>query len=690
MMILAFMCIDQSIEAYAGDSLQNRWTWNAQEKRELAELAAQTDGAMVYSSSGQIRMVRFGEWQPIHLGRGDYARFGPDGRLVAVYDAGRIYLVDVSNKSRKRLYEGADVGAGCPIEFHTNNRQIIFWIDGVGFHTVHIETGQVKNMNLPAPYNGAPCISADGKRMAVRWDGDLYAIDITNKTHRKYARGCSPGVSPDGRFLINNVGSHREIIVREWEGSEAFRIHAESCRPDRKWDNHHYSNNANYISAQGEGRGGYAYVFNIYKNKGYRVTQDGEVRYPDVYIKNPKMQRWDFSEGKWTPVVETAEKSTEKSGPYKSWPGSQNGLVFLWENAAAPNEVYGHGGQLVRTCRVKPFHAARYGRFHAMELGGGYFRAENIGGGLLKAAKASNEIAIEGLFTADQSRVLDRQPLINYSEEDTSRGNFTIYQEGNQLMLRLKTASTGDDEGNPAVAIGPVKAHKPSHLLVSYKPGRLVVFINGNKLVDTDALKGGFQQWEHGTLVFGSGYGGRGSWSGKLEGIAIYRRAIGQKEARGKYALYRKKLLGRTPAKGGVVIGRLTAISPIPGIDDIAPYRRALVVYEYEVEAIKEGNFEEDNILVAHWGILDSRIVRKVQQKKAGALYTLELEAFEDHDELKSEYISNEIEKFDLDLFLDVGRIGQTDLVGHRRAPGARWHPSRRPIHFLKDSRSIF
>jgi len=57
--------------------------------------------------------------------------------------------------------------------------------------------------------------------------------------------------------------------------------------PDSKWDNHHWSNHEDWIAAQGDGGRKEAYVFHLPSNTGYRVTFEGKVGCPDVWIKNP-------------------------------------------------------------------------------------------------------------------------------------------------------------------------------------------------------------------------------------------------------------------------------------------------------------------------------------------------------------------------------------------------------------------
>ena len=149
---------------------------------------------------------------------------------------------------------------------------------------MRITDGVKKNLGLPARYNGEPGISADGKRLAARSGHDLHAIDLPTRETRKYGRGCSSGISPDGNSLMCNLDGHREMVISSWDGKRRVKMSANSCEPDRKWDNQHWSNSNDYISAQGSGERAEAYVVCVSKNRGTRLTWEGGVSYPDLFV----------------------------------------------------------------------------------------------------------------------------------------------------------------------------------------------------------------------------------------------------------------------------------------------------------------------------------------------------------------------------------------------------------------------
>ncbi len=256
-----------------------------QELRARNHLAKTINGKIIYTRKGRVRKIVIGKWQVMDLGSGEYARWGPAGKRIAVFENGTIYVMDAEGHHRKKLVDIRGKVKHNPIEFHTNGKEIIYAKPGQGLWTVKLASGKTHVLEASRAYNGEPGISADGKRLAVRYGHSLYAIDLVTGQRRKYGRGCSAGISPDGKHLMKNIDGHREMVIHNWNGKRKKRISAASCLPDKKWDNHHWSNDNDYLAAQGSGKFQEAYVFRISKNQCTRVTWEGDVRYPDLFIK---------------------------------------------------------------------------------------------------------------------------------------------------------------------------------------------------------------------------------------------------------------------------------------------------------------------------------------------------------------------------------------------------------------------
>ncbi|MCL2669803.1 MAG: hypothetical protein FWE89_03870 [Syntrophaceae bacterium] len=103
------------------------------------------------------------------------------------------------------------------------------------------------------------------------------------------------------------------------------------------------------------------------------------------------------------------------------------------------------------------------------------------------------------------------------------------------------------------------------------------------------------------------------------------------------------------------VEARLIDISAIPSPQDIAPYRRALLVNGYEVLKILSGDYQGKKIMVAHWVIEDGQVLEKATRVK-GQTYQMVLERYDDHPELEGERLVMDSDEFKLPLYVEQDR----------------------------------
>lgn len=259
------------------------------ELREL--LSSEIKGSVIFSKNRFIYKVVIGKWTPVELGRGDYARWSPDGKKIAVYDRREIYVMDADGGNRRLVSKEAWEGSGCPIEFHSNGHEIIFTKrKEQGLWVVDINNGEIRKLLNISGYPGEIGMSSDGTRMAYRLKPDLHAIDLTNSNDFIYLKDCgySAGISPNGKWLMNNTnngnGSHESMNIRSWDDKEIRILRAAICQPDGEWGHHTWSNHNDYITAQG-GLKGESYVIKLSANGGTRITWGGKTVYPDLYVE---------------------------------------------------------------------------------------------------------------------------------------------------------------------------------------------------------------------------------------------------------------------------------------------------------------------------------------------------------------------------------------------------------------------
>jgi hypothetical protein len=105
--------------------------------------------------------------------------------------------------------------------------------------------------------------------------------------------------------------------------------------------------------------------------------------------------------------------------------------------------------------------------------------------------------------------------------------------------------------------------------------------------------------------------------------------------------------------KGLVVEARLTDLSATPTPQDIAPYRRALLVNGYEVVRIISGSYRQQKIMAAHWVIEDGQVLKDAIREK-GKTYRMVLERYDDHPELEGERLVMDSDEFKLPLYYEL------------------------------------
>ncbi len=110
-----------------------------------------------------------------------------------------------------------------------------------------------------------------------------------------------------------------------------------------------------------------------------------------------------------------------------------------------------------------------------------------------------------------------------------------------------------------------------------------------------------------------------------------------------------------TPAAAAriTVDARLAHAGPIPTPESILPYRHALVVNEYDVAAVVNGQYTEKKIRVAQWAIRDGKVIADAR-RSPGAAAKLTVERYDAHPELEGERLITDLGASSLPLYYEV------------------------------------
>lgn len=492
--------------------------------------------------------------------------------------------------------------------------------------------------------------------------------ELPNKTWHKLANGCWTSLIPDNSYIMWIFdGPHRNVYMHEWQQGRDWKLGIGDAPGIKGFEVYHprWSNHPRVITMTGPylgkggkpggnriGTGGGAVEIYVGKlddtlrnvAKWVRVTANykGDF-YPDVWVRGGEA----VDSGRGIASRTPTEPNAEHLAAMKAWPGDTSGMVFVWENSKATNQVPGEG-DVGYSCRVKESDMAFYNRFHDMDLKGGAVFAEGMDKRLLSACKRTNQLSVEAVITPADLKQAGPARIISFSTDSGSR-NFTLGQQDDQLIWRLRTPRTGGNGTSPETALCTLAAGVPHHVVVSYRPGRITCLVNGKPVSVKQAVRGDFSNWSAQHLLFGDEYSRDRDWAGRLEGIAIYSRAIGEAEAVRHYELYRPRLTKRKVIPRWTVQAKLLEKTNAPTPVSIAPYRRCLAVSKYEITKVLAGDPMAPTIAVAEWVIMDGKLLS--DQRTEGTVRTFSLEPFEEHAQLKSERLVSDLDDFDLEQF---------------------------------------
>jgi len=325
-----------------------------------------------------------------------------------------------------------------------------------------------------------------------------------------------------------------------------------------------------------------------------------------------------------------------------SWPSDRDGLVLIWQSDAHPNRVEDPESGGLASCLFDPEGWAWHDRHYAMELRGGAFLADlETMERLLAGCTATNELTIELTATPADPETGGPSGIFTFSAGPGKR-NFILIQDGKNLFFEVSTIKVPPGESRPRIDLGPVTAGQPHHLLVTYTPGRLVAYVDGRQVADTDVVRSGFFHWKPRTLQVGAEWNVARRWPGTVEGIAVYNRFLDRDEALENHRRYARRLAEREPLPELRLRGTLERRSEIPTLEEIAPYRDALAVFEYRVGEVVAGDFDEPRVRVVHRVLVDGERT-PVSQRGRGAAALLDLQPFLEQPQLQNLYLSNDL-----------------------------------------------
>jgi hypothetical protein len=373
-------------------------------------------------------------------------------------------------------------------------------------------------------------------------------------------------------------------------------------------------------------------------------------RFPDAFLANSEIgTRGALAQRpNTTPPTRSAVQQMQ-------WPVNRKGLAYAWRTADIAINLSDPRSSQQAISGIKRRHAARFDHNSALVLDGGACLALDADQRLLEACKASNELTIEA--TIKPANVTQGGParIVTFSTDPTHR-DFTLGQEKDHLILRLRTPQTGENGVSPELSLCAVKAGRTVHVAITYAEGRVVCYLDGEQVEESRAIHGNFSNWSTQHLLFGDEWSGERDWSGTLEGVAIFSRALSSDEVKRDCEAYLRIRAARPKVDRTEVEAALVSLSKVPTLQEILPYREALVVAEYRVNKILRGKLEQHIIRVAHWALLDGTPAG-APSRHPDWTGRLTLERFDQNPQLKSLFMSETLkDDFAAVLYYDPAR----------------------------------
>ena len=516
--------------------------------------------------------------------------------------------------------------------------------------------------------------SADGRYAADAFPWPKCGLaDLSKGSWKLRGNGCWTSIAPDNSYRhFYFQGNHTEVAMFDHGAGKprAVKLNTMESMSGKKVYHPRWSSDPRFLTVTGPERNPRSELYLGRFDAGFtrveqwvRVTKDKVADYYGAAWIEPDKNASAFSPAPIAKPVRLPQPDSKMTkppviDPDAEWPGSHRGLVYVWENNVSENQVLDESGGLLRICGGELQQHALFNRHFGLDLRFGHFAADKINDTLLTQIRASNQLTLEA--TIQPANVTQTGPvrIISFSSGSNER-NFSLGQQGEQLVLRLRTPSTGVNGTSPEVSLGKIRAGETTHVLIRYSAGRIDAFLNGKLSVSSDAVRGGFENWTQQQLVFGDEVGGGRNWAGQLEGVAIYSRALSDPEIPWHYASFTKRLRDRKPADRFVVEAELIEVSRVPKISEIGSYRRSIVRNLYRIRKVISGKSPaEKDIVVTEWAVLARQPVAGAPGK-VGDIKTLTLEPFDQHPEVKSDWVQDDLSAFELQVFHRVDFVGE-------------------------------
>ena len=155
----------------------------------------------------------------------------------------------------------------------------------------------------------------------------------------------------------------------------------------------------------------------------------------------------------------------------------------------------------------------------------------DAGPAIYEACRRSSQLTIAATIIPDND--IERGParIITFSSTTNLR-NFTLGQQEQSLVFRLRTSGNGSNGANHEPKLCTLKARRPTRVVVTYARDMVNCYVDGRHVMKTDKIRGDFRNWDRKqTMMFGDERDDSRPWHGVVQDVGIYSRALSAEEA---------------------------------------------------------------------------------------------------------------------------------------------------------------
>ncbi len=237
--------------------------------------------------------------------------------------------------------------------------------------------------------------------------------------------------------------------------------------------------------------------------------------------------------------VAVSNSSSQNPPPFV-WPGA-SGLVAAWRSGWSEDQVKGPGNQPASHYKLAKHGDVGRGKRNELLFTNGWVDMAGVDKDLLAACQRTNQFTLEFTLASKVVRTERAEPIVALGSNPRTL-DFLLAQDGDRLICQLRTSRTPKNAAPPNIDLSWFGAGFWRHMVISYRPGEFVCYLDGHMMKQLTDIQGDLGTWTAQPLVLAHKGKGKRSWRGEIERIAVFNRFIDEDEAERRFASFRDGL----------------------------------------------------------------------------------------------------------------------------------------------------